>query len=496
MHYFIGNTFGFTITGIERAMMNRVQLFKKFNIPSKMVLLSWNPNTYDSAKRYHLENHLFTMYDFFQETRNVQTFTNKNWIEYWQQEMNYEIRYIEGMNDIRVYQNNQFIMYVNFHDKQRTKLGYINYFDNKRRKVKREIYDCRGFLSCTKVLYENKVIADYYYSPTGESKIEKYYKLEDDRTTLTNIILKNYKNNDYYFNSERELITFFYDALYEENDLFFSDKTVVTAEPFIYTKRDIPVYAVLHSTHTKNTENVDTASIKSIYQSVFSNLSRFKGIIVSTEEQKNDIARRISNQIPVYSIPVGYLNNEMIVKERHVPKSNRLLSLARYSKEKQLEHQIRLVDRLKNEIPDIELHMCGHGSELKQLQELVHDLKLDKHVFLKGFTNNIQEELSQANISLITSHTEGFSLALLESISNGVPTISYDIKYGPRELVSHDETGYLITLNDEEALYQNTRKLLLNHSIQQQFINNSLERAKLFSDEIVINKWQMLLTSH
>ena len=39
---------------------------------------------------------------------------------------------------------------------------------------------------------------------------------------------------------------------------------------------------------------------------------------------------------------------------------------------------------------------------------------------------------------------EGFSLALLESLAHGVPTISYNIKYGPKEMINNGENGYLI----------------------------------------------------
>ncbi len=48
---------------------------------------------------------------------------------------------------------------------------------------------------------------------------------------------------------------------------------------------------------------------------------------------------------------------------------------------------------------------------------------------------------------------EGFSLALLESLAHGVPVISYDIKYGPNELITPDFNGYLITKNDEDARF-------------------------------------------
>ena len=59
--------------------------------------------------------------------------------------------------------------------------------------------------------------------------------------------------------------------------------------------------------------------------------------------------------------------------------------------------------------------------------------------------SNLDQEYSDAYLSLITSNMEGFSLALLESLAHGVPVISYDIKYGPNELITPDFNGYLIT---------------------------------------------------
>ena len=71
---------------------------------------------------------------------------------------------------------------------------------------------------------------------------------------------------------------------------------------------------------------------------------------------------------------------------------------------------------------------------------------------MRGFLSQLDQEYSDAYLSLITSNMEGFSLALLESLSHGVPVISYDIKYGPSELISPDINGYLIPKNDEDAL--------------------------------------------
>ncbi len=39
-------------------------------------------------------------------------------------------------------------MYAHFQDPKYRILDYVNHFDSQRRKVKRDFYDVRGFLSC------------------------------------------------------------------------------------------------------------------------------------------------------------------------------------------------------------------------------------------------------------------------------------------------------------------------------------------------------------
>lgn len=112
-----------------------------------------------------------------------------------------------------------------------------------------------------------------------------------------------------------------------------------------------------------------------------------------------------------------------------------MISVARYSPEKQLHHQIKLINSLKSDFPDIQLHLYGFGIEKENLINLIAQYKLENNVFLRGFIPDLSQEYNNAYLSIVTSNMEGFSLALLEGQSFGVPTISYDIKYGPNELV-------------------------------------------------------------
>ena len=76
---------------------------------------------------------------------------------------------------------------------------------------------------------------------------------------------------------------------------------------------------------------------------------------------KKMFSTRIDNQIPVINIPVGFQKitiSTLIMIEKFRQK---LISVARYSPEKQLHHQIELINNLKHEFPELQLHLYGFG---------------------------------------------------------------------------------------------------------------------------------------
>nr|WP_279390431.1 glycosyltransferase [Mammaliicoccus sciuri] len=307
-------------------------------------------------------------------------------------------------------------------------------------------------------------------------------------------MLYDFHSKDYIFDNKNELVAFFYEHLYKDGDLFFSDKTAITSPSFLLTDSKIPVISVLHSTHVKDNNDIEGSDIKNIYGSVFNHLERFSGILVSTLQQKKDVEKRIQSKIPVYNIPVGYAQPIEPNYSPTVPDGPiKLMSIARYSPEKQLEHQIRLVDKLKEDFEQIELHLFGFGSELNKLKELVDSLSLEEHVKFRGFIPNITKEMHKFHVSMITSNMEGFALALLESLSNGLPAISYDIPYGPSELIVNGKNGYLVPRNDEDNLYETVKSYLSNPELQKTFRDNCMTESQKYAQSEIIKKWLHLL---
>nr|CBY88820.1 hypothetical protein [Staphylococcus aureus] len=231
---------------------------------------------------------------------------------------------------------------------------------------------------------------------------------------------------------------------------------------------------------------------KNTYKHVFNNLNRYSGIIVSTKQQQLDISARINNEIPVHTIPVGYIDEHFtnLKRNNHSINNNKIISVARYSPEKQLNHQIELVSKLIKEFPNIQLHLYGFGKEEEKYKQLITEYNLENNVFLRGFRRNLSAEIQDAYMSLITSNMEGFNLGLLETITEGIPPVGYNSKYGPSELILNNENGYLINKNDKDELYNRVRNLLLDKTLRDTFSQECIKHSKAFSSKIVMKLWE------
>ena len=65
-----------------------------------------------------------------------------------------------------------------------------------------------------------------------------------------------------------------------------------------------------------------------------------------------------------------------------------------------------------------------------------------------GYTSDPVSVFSSSLASIYPTKTEGFGLAILESLACGCPVVTYDVDYGPRELIRSGENGRRVTPGD------------------------------------------------
>lgn len=62
------------------------------------------------------------------------------------------------------------------------------------------------------------------------------------------------------------------------------------------------------------------------------------------------------------------------------------------------------------------LWIIGEGEDHHKLVSLISSLRMEDRVFLLGFKENVHEWIAKANLQVINSYSEGFSLAMIEGI--------------------------------------------------------------------------------
>jgi glycosyltransferase involved in cell wall biosynthesis len=132
-------------------------------------------------------------------------------------------------------------------------------------------------------------------------------------------------------------------------------------------------------------------------------------------------------------------------------KSLRLVSVGRVEPIKGIELLIRSAKRLLERGVPCELRVVGDGSQRLVLERQAARLGLGEVVtFLGALTQpEVHEVLAESDVYVSGSHQEGFSLALLEALSMGLPAVVTDVG-SAREVVLEGHTGYVVNRRDPD----------------------------------------------
>lgn len=97
------------------------------------------------------------------------------------------------------------------------------------------------------------------------------------------------------------------------------------------------------------------------------------------------------------------------------------------------------------------LILVGDGRERSNLEVLIKDLKLEDRVTITGFSKEPEFFLAQAHLFVLSSLTEGFGIAVVEAMQQGLPCLCSNVG-GIPEFIEEGETGWLFNPNHEAEL--------------------------------------------
>lgn len=218
-------------------------------------------------------------------------------------------------------------------------------------------------------------------------------------------------------------------------------------------------------------------------------IKRYNSIVVLTEQDKNENwdnnKKIIAIPNPIKSLPYKTSTIE----------NKKVIAAGRLTHQKNFASLIRSWNSVVKNHPDWSLEIYGDGAEYNNLLTLISNLKLEKHVFLKGHSYNILEEMANASIFTLTSTFEGFGLVIVEAMSCGLPVISYNCPCGPKDIISDGTDGFLVPLNDEQCLAEKINLLIENEALRKQMSKAALIKSQKFTAKEVISLWMNLFNT-
>jgi glycosyltransferase involved in cell wall biosynthesis len=118
------------------------------------------------------------------------------------------------------------------------------------------------------------------------------------------------------------------------------------------------------------------------------------------------------------------------------------------------------------------LVLVGEGEERGTIERAAAEAGIGSKVLLLGDRSDVTELLPGFDIFACSSKTEGYSMALLEAATCGLPVVATAVG-GNAEIVRHGESGYIVTYDDSRAFAASLRLLANDPALRRRFGENA-----------------------
>ncbi|MEB7722352.1 glycosyltransferase [Staphylococcus equorum] len=502
MLYTITSTLPPVHGGRTKALLNRIQLMHNdLNETNTILTTNYNPNYYEVIKSFVENNKLNAqirvenIYDWLSDFKLLYNpHSNSDTIEYQEVE-----RDIEGLRSeirknnrdiVRYYDGDTYFLYRKF----RPGSNILEFEDFMtpycKKRVERHQYNNFGHLH-KKIYFSTKnygKIAEKFYDREGNKYCEKFFA-DDENTTL--LLIQLYKEGKHFkaFENEKQLFQYYFQNRFKDGDIVFNDARLL----------DIPL--LKQTNHTKNvlvfhSSHIDGNNVKKAYKYALTHSDCVTKYLVLTNHQKIDIQNLYSIEDERFAVIPHFIE---VAEPSREPSNfkDQFIYIGRFGVGKQLDHLIKAYKLFREAGYTSKLVLYGkdEAGQLKMLKNQIEEYDLNEYVEINDYTSNPLAEFKASRASLLTSSFEGFGLTIMESIAVGCPAISYDVQYGPREIIEHGKNGYLIEPNNILEFANGMMKIVdkplnnvkNNERLKHQTaINNYAELLKQLQEKITI----------
>ncbi len=203
-----------------------------------------------------------------------------------------------------------------------------------------------------------------------------------------------------------------------------------------------------------------------------------------------DMIRAVDSTVDITLIPNGV--DLASFQPASISKSGplRIVCVARLIERKGQHHLISALRQLQDAGLDVTLNLIGTGDAEAENRTLAAELGVADRVQFSGYVprEQIAQRYAAADVFVLPSFNEGMSVATLEAMAAGLPTV-VTCTGGTAELVADGESGLVFGWGDIDTLTAHLARLANDRSLTQRMGAAARARAAQFSWDAAVERY-------
>ena len=264
----------------------------------------------------------------------------------------------------------------------------------------------------------------------------------------------------------------------------------------IDASRQINAKTIMES-HVKG----DTVSMKKyIFNHTLASMLSFWDYYILNKVKKADCVVTLTQEDKEfwrsYAKRIEVIPNILTITPKKVVdyRAKRIIAAGRFVHQKGFDLLLDAWHIINKDISDWHLYIFGNENR-EPYQKIVDKYQMNDNTHLMGATKDIAEEFSKSSIFVLSSRFEGFGLVLAEAMSCGLPCVSFDCPYGPRDIITDREDGILVENGNVEALSKAIEQLMTEEDLRQSMGEKALINVARYDSSNIMTRWEELFSS-
>ena len=153
--------------------------------------------------------------------------------------------------------------------------------------------------------------------------------------------------------------------------------------------------------------------------------------------------------------------------------------------DKRISDVAAIILKLEKRGMDFKFTIAGDGSLFETIKQKLAGPIASGNVNMTGWVEGdaVLNMLGQHHIFILTSSSEGFSIALTEAMANGCCPVVTDIPSGSVQLIRNGQSGYLLPVGDIDAFAEKLDLLNIDRALLNELRQASWETGREFSTD-------------